>query len=265
VIITTIATQQPLQQLLLLQPSKLVKQTAFFFNTLSLPFLSKQQLMRPVILFLIITFLILAGCSPTVIFNSPQPTDKRDLGKFPSRYFGKYEEIEDSSLFILENYLIREQYTEDMNVPKIEIDTSKEFILKDDIVYIPETGEEVPVTIRNDSIFGTYITYDTVFRISDENILRKFRGYYFMNIRNDEEEWIVYRLKFRKDGNASLCGISEDDEIDRLKEITTVIEEKNDKDEVIKYIIKPEKGDFKQIIKEEHFKDCTEYRKVGKK
>jgi len=69
-------------------------------------------------------------------------------------------------------------------------------------------------------------------------------------------------LKFRKNGNTSLCGISEDDEIDRLKEITNVIEEKNDKDEVIKYIIKPEKGDFKQIIKEGYFKDCTEYRKM---
>jgi hypothetical protein len=221
--------------------------------------------MKSKISMLVLSFLILAGCSPTVVFNSPQPADKKDLGKFPSRHLGKYEEIEDSSLFVLEKYLIREQYQEDMNVPRIEIDTGKEFILKDNIIYIPETGEEVQITIRNDSIFGTYTTYDTVFRISGENILRKFRGYYFLNIRNGEEEWIVYKLKFRKKSNTSLCGISEEDEIGRLKEVTTVIEEKNDKDKVIKYIIKPEMGDFKQIIKEGYFKDCTEYKKVGKK
>jgi hypothetical protein len=221
--------------------------------------------MKSKISMLVISFLILAGCSPTILFNAPQPPDKRDLAGFPARYFGEYMGIEDSSFFVLEKYLIREQYSSDINAPRSEIDTSKKFILRDNTVYISETGEEVPVIIRNDSVFGTYITYDTVFHISDENILRKYKGYYFMNIRNDEEEWVVYKLKISKDGNASFCGISEEDEIEHLKEITTVFEEKNDKGEVTQYIIKPEKGDFKQIIKEGYFKDCAEYRKVGKK
>ncbi len=85
-------------------------------------------------------------------------------------------EIEDSSFFVLENYLIREQHSLDNSAQQSGIDTSNEFILRDNIVYIPETGEEVPVVIRNDSVFGTYITYDTVFHISNENILRKYKG-----------------------------------------------------------------------------------------
>jgi len=218
--------------------------------------------MRLIILFLLISFMIICGCTPTVLFNSPQPINKRDLSQFPPRYIGGYEEIEDSSFFLVEQNLIREQYREDISVPRIEMDTSQEFTLRDNIVYIPETGEEVPVIIRNDSVFGTYITYDTVFLISDGNILRKYKGYYFMNIQNDENEWAVYKLKFRKDGFTSLCGISEDDEIEWLKEITTVIEEKNDKGKVTKYIIEPEKGEFKKIIKDGYFKDCTDYRKV---
>jgi hypothetical protein len=220
--------------------------------------------MRTIKSLLILSCLIFAGCSPTILFNSPQPEGKKDLYHFPARYLGEYEEIGDSSIFVLEKYLIRERYPLDISAPRSEIDTSKEFILRDNIVYISETGEEVPVITRNDSIFGTYITYDTVFCITDENLLRKFKGYYFLNIMNDKEEWIVYKLKFEKDGRASLCDISKDDEIDGLKEITTIVEEQNDKGKVIKYIIKPEQEEFKQIIKEGYFRDCTEYRKVGK-
>jgi hypothetical protein len=221
--------------------------------------------MKSKILMFILSCLIITACSPTILFNSPQPANKRDLVQFPPRYLGEYIKTEDSSFTVLEKYLVKEQYFSDIKAPRSEIDTSKKFILRDDMVYIPETGEEVPVIFKNDSVFGKYITYDTIFHISDENILRKFKGYYFMNIRNDEEEWAVYKLKFSKDGKVSFCGISEEDEIDRLKELTTILEEKNDKGEVIKYIIKPEKGDFKQIIKEGHFKDCTEYRKLRKK
>lgn len=213
-------------------------------------------------LVLLIYCLIFAGCKPTILFNAPQPAERRDLIRFPTRYLGEYLEIEDSSFFVVEKYLIREKYLSDISAPRSEIDTSKEFILKDYTVYLPESGQEVPVVIRNDSVFGTYINYDTVFYISDENILRRYKGYFFLNMRNEEKEWAVYRLKFRKDGSTSLCGISDEDEIERLKELTTVIEEKNDKDEVTKYIIKPEKEDFKQIIKEGHFRDCTEYRKL---
>jgi hypothetical protein len=220
--------------------------------------------MRTIKSLFILSCLIFAGCSPTILFNSPQPEGKKDLYHFPARYLGEYEEIGDSSIFVLEKYLIKERYPSDISAPRSEIDTSREFILRDNIVFIPGTGEEVPVITRNDSIFGTYITYDTVFRISDKNLLRKFKGFYFLNIRNDEEEWIVYKLKFGKDGHASLCDISKDDEIEGLKEITTVIEEQNDKGKVTKYIIKPEREEFKQIIKEGYFKECTEYRKVGK-
>ncbi|KPK85418.1 MAG: hypothetical protein AMS27_07400 [Bacteroides sp. SM23_62_1] len=159
--------------------------------------------------------------------------------------------------------MIRELYSSYIRTSLSDLDTSKELVLKDNIVYIPETGEEVHVITKNDSVFGTYITYDTVFLISGENILRKYKGYYFMNIRNDEDEWVVYKLKFRKDGSASLCGISEDEEMERLKEITTIVEETNDKGKVTKYIITPGKEEFKQIIKEGHFKECTEYRKVN--
>jgi hypothetical protein len=82
-----------------------------------------------------------------------------------------------------------------------------------------------------------------------------------MNFRQDEDLWMVYKLKFTKDGTASLCGISKDDEIDQIKELMTVEEEKNDKGEGQKYIIKPEKGDFKKLIELGHFRECTQYTK----
>jgi len=216
----------------------------------------------PAILFLTLLILIVGGCSPTVLFNNPQPSEKKNLAQFPSRYWGEYECKEDSSVYLVEKYMIRKRNIIDIKVPKTEIDTSKDVILEGNLLYVKDSGEKVPVTFRNDSVFGTLTTYDTTFIISDKGILRKFKGNYFMNFKQEEDQWMVYKLKFSKDGTATACGISKDDELDQIKEIMTVEEIKNDKGESAKFIIKPEKGDFKKLLENGHFRECTNYRKI---
>jgi len=219
--------------------------------------------MRKSISFLILLFIIISGCSPTVLFNSPQPAGKKNLVQFPPRYLGEYEAVDDTSFYLLEKNMIRQRYILDISVPRTEIDTSHDFILQGNIIYKPESGEKFPVTFRNDSVFGKYITYDTTFVISDANILRRFKGYYFMNFKQDGDQWMVYKLKFTKGGTASLCGISKDEEMDQIKAIVPVEEIKNEKGENTKYIIKPAEGDFKKLIELGHFRECTQYRKTN--
>jgi len=218
--------------------------------------------MKKSILFLILLFLVVAGCSPTVLFNGPQPEGKKDLVQFPSRYWGEYEGIEDSSVYLVEKQMIRKRNIIDIKVPRIEIDTSKDVILEGNSLYVKETKEKIPVTFRNDSVFGTLTTYDTTFIISDKGILRKLKGNYFLNFKQEEDQWMVYKLSFSKVGIATACGISKDKEIDNIKKITTVEEIKNDKGDEVKYIIKPGKGDFKKLIEQGHFVECTQYRKT---
>jgi hypothetical protein len=218
--------------------------------------------MRKSISFFILLSMVIAGCSPTVLFNSPQPAGKKDLVQFPSRYHGIYESLEDSSVYLVEKNMIRKRNIIDISVPRTEIDTSQDVILEDNLLSIKETGEKVPVTFRNDSVFGILTTYDTTFMISDKGILRKFQGNYFLNFKQEEDQWMVYKLKFTKDGTATACGISKDDEIDQIKEIMTVEEKKNEKGEGEIYIIKPEKGDFKKLIEQGHFRECTQYKKT---
>jgi len=159
--------------------------------------------MKKSILFLILLFLIVAGCSPTVLFNSPQPSGKKDLVQFPTRYQGAYESLDDTSYFLVEKHMIRQRNNFDISVPRSEIDTSQDVILEGNILYVKGTGERTPVTFRNDSVFGTLTTYDTTFIISDKGILRKFKGYYFMNFKQEEDQWMVYKLKFARDGTAT--------------------------------------------------------------
>jgi hypothetical protein len=218
--------------------------------------------MRKSISFFILLSMVIAGCSPTVLFNSPQPAGKKDLVQFPFRYHGTYESLEDSSVYLVEKYMIRKRNIIDINVPKTEIDTSQDVILEGNLLYVKETGEKVPVTFRNDSVFGTLTTYDTTFSISEKGILRKLQGYYILNFKQEEDQWMVYKLKFTKDGTATACGISKDNELDQIKEIMTVEEIKNDKGDGEKFIIKPEKGDFKKLIEQGHFRECTQYRKI---
>src|SRR4030043_589380 len=98
--------------------------------------------MRKNISFLILLFIIIAGCSPTVLFNSPQPAGKKNLVQFPPRYLGEYEAVDDTSFYLLEKNMIRQRYILDISVPRTEIDTSSDFILQGNIIYIPESGEK---------------------------------------------------------------------------------------------------------------------------
>ena len=216
----------------------------------------------PITFCLTLLLMIVESCSPTVLFNSPQPDGKKNLVQFPSRYLGEYESLDDTSIFLVEKYMIRERNIVDISVPKTEVDTSQDVILEGNVLTIKESGEKVPVTFRNDSIFGTLTTYDTTFIISDKGILRKYKGYYFMNFWQEGDQWMIYKLKFSNDGTASACGISKDDELDQIKEIVPVDEVKNDQGEGQKYIIKPERDDFKELIELGHFRECTQYKKI---
>ena len=166
---------------------------------------------------LLILFIFILSCKePIVTFSEPQPENVNSLSKIPRRLQGEYFCVNDSATLSIDKNLI-----------------AKIYINKD--------------TIPNEK----YI--DTLLYLPEGNVLKKFRGYYFLNSLTHTNSWEVKKLKL-KDGILMINEISSDEEITNLEKMT-----ETHRDTLIPFKIKPTKKQFKEFIKVNGFSDGETY------
>jgi hypothetical protein len=82
-----------------------------------------------------------------------------------------------------------------------------------------------------------------------DNVVRRFKGYYFLNKRYDKTSWVVKKIQLTK-GQLTLSSISTKLDIENLKEIT-----ETSADTIPPYKFSATKKQFKQFIKSDGFSD----------
>ena len=205
-----------------------------------------MKLLRFITSIIVLTCFI--ACEPTVTFNEPQPADTDNLTKFPKRLQGKYVSLEDSStLFVLDNVIIRTyDYVSILHPNQLgNINAT----LSGDTVIDNPTNEKTAVTYIGDSIKLPIHCVDTMFQLDYDNVVRKFKGYYFLNTRYDKANWEVKKVKLTK-GQLVISSISTKLEIEKLIEITD-----SPDDTISPYNFKATKKQFKEFINNDGFID----------
>lgn len=218
---------------------------------------------KPVMRKLIWLFLIpsLFACEPSVLFRGPQPVGKKDLGEFPPKYRGMYQESEDSSVYIIKDLRILEIYRETVAELLNTVVEDEDIEFRNDSLFISEyTG--FPALTRNDSVFSHIVFYDTVFDISRGDKLRKMGRSYFLNLPKDTL-CLVLRLSFEKPDKAFLCDIDQDREMDLIGRHTSIDTVKNEKGEAGKFILDPTKKELKRLLRLGAFSDTTGYQRIS--
>jgi hypothetical protein len=86
-----------------------------------------------------------------------------------------------------------------------------------------------------------------------DNVVRKFKGYYFLNIRYDKTSWEVKKIQLSK-GQLVISSISTKLDIDNLKEIT-----ETPTDTVPPYKFSATKKQFKELIRNDGFSDSEKF------
>jgi Holliday junction resolvase len=199
---------------------------------------------------LISTFIILTNllaCEPPVTFNEPQPIDTANLSKFPKRIQGQYLSLEDSSTLLISDKLIQRIYDFDYKVHPNQLDCTSR--LSDDTNIGIKTNEKTKIKHDGDSLI-THIHYiATLFQMDYDNVVKKLKGYYFLNIRYDKTSWEVKKIQLTK-GQLRISSISTKLDIDNLKEIT-----EKPIDTVPPYKFTATKKQFKEFIKNDGFSD----------
>ena len=203
---------------------------------------------------LISTFIILASlfaCVPPVTFDEPQPTDTDNLSKFPNRLQGQYISLADNSTLSISDKLIQRIYDYDYKIHVNQLDSNSRLV--GDTVVDLETNERTLIKRDGDSLLTHIHHIDTLFQMNYDNVVRKFKGYYFLNTRYDKESWEVKKIQLSK-GQLVISNISTKLDLENLREITETTQ-----DTVPPYKFTTTKRQFKKFIKNDGFSDSETF------
>lgn len=189
---------------------------------------------------------ILASCENAVRFEVPQPEGLKDEGSIPKKIQGSYLSLKDSTTIEITHDLIIRTTQNDYKGILNDLDSIDRAQIKGDTSYSEiESSARLDVTIKGDSIFQHLDLRDTLFSLANMDVLRKYKGYYFLNTMVETGRWNVTKLGMTKKG-ILLGTISGKEELANLRELNNVTGD-------TVYNFKPSRKRFKKFIKEEGF------------
>jgi hypothetical protein len=207
---------------------------------------------------------LIAACkqTPEVRFLEPQPSKKRDLKAFPKEYQGQYISKSDSSLLTIDSKIVFQEWFGLSRVSDVEMQEELDTIYKKDIVIQLSDNWKMTVDIDDAGDSATIETYriDTLFKLSETNLLRAFKGYLFLNYKQPKSTWSVKTLSLEK-GQLDFNDLISTSQIDTLREITkiiTVIDTASNR--IDHYDLNPKRKELKEIL--ERKQDKTGFIKI---
>lgn len=213
--------------------------------------------MKPLkIIFALSILTSLVACETPVTFTEPQPPETDNLSSFPGRLKGVYLNLSDSSTLSINDKLIQRTYDFDYKIHLNQLDSTVR-LLGDTLINL-ETNEREVIKRDGDSLKIHIHNIDTIFQMDFDNVVRKFKGYYFLNTRYDKTSWAVEKMKLSK-GQLIISSISTKEDIENLKEITETTQ-----DTLTNYNFTATKKQFKEFVKNDGFSDSEIFMKLKK-
>jgi len=208
---------------------------------------------KQVYFLLTLAAIILYACKPPVTFKEPQPKDVASLGGFPNRILGKYLSSEDSSFLQITSSSMIRIYDFDEKLHLSQLDSNQQII--GDTLFDLNTNTGQFIQIEGDSIVMNVHGLDTLFTIGVLNVLKKFKGYYFVNIHMPSDTWQVKKLEFSH-GKLTLSSISPKEDLEQLKTLTESTQD------TLPYVFSLGRKQFKKFVGHDGFRDVEEFLKV---
>ncbi|MBI1767195.1 MAG: hypothetical protein HYR67_02335 [Bacteroidetes bacterium] len=199
---------------------------------------------------ILLSALILFSCGDNVKFEVPQPEGKGNEDAFPKKIRGMYRNLKDSSLLTITADQITRMYNIRFVVHKSDLDSAIK--VKGDTSFY-DAVEKLTVTVKGDSAYGRINYIDTLFYISSNNLLRVFKGYYYLNKMKSFNNWEVDLMQVKGKELTILSDWNESDLIN-MRRITHTSDSTR--------TFKPTRGQLKKFIREKSMKDGEIYKKI---
>lgn len=182
--------------------------------------------------FLSFFLLFLVACGPQVKFVQPQPKGGKNLSRLPRELYGRYIEMNDSSLLEIDSFRVVKRWFSEKIIPRDSIkEIEKDFeilIQRDTQIYVSEkrdnwlsSGLRLDVKFLDDSVRVSVNAENIMFEVSDSQLVRKYRGYCLLNTRTKEGLWLI-KVFTLKGSNLHFDDLLDADQVKNLKRITRV-------------------------------------------
>ncbi|MFP5043027.1 hypothetical protein [Parasediminibacterium sp. JCM 36343] len=164
------------------------------------------------------SFFVLTSCGHIPSIENPLPTTEKELKSFPSNMQGDYLNSDDNSILTITNNSVTKTYDFDFKFLKDSIGTNN--YIKDDTMFDKYSNEKEKVKLLGDTIVQHVYKSIPLFEISQYNVLKEYKGHYFLNNRSGGFDWILTVLSLEK-GVMTLKGIYDID-INHLETLATI-------------------------------------------
>lgn len=130
----------------------------------------------------------------------------------------------------------------------------------------PEDNDTIKITKRK-VVIDEVKNKEEVASISDSLVVKKYRNYYFLNLRNDKTEtWELVVMQKIGSGELKLMTIEGGDKkaIQKVRKITTVKEVRNEDGKLDAYLLSPTNAELIKMLEEDGvFEGLGTLKKVG--
>jgi hypothetical protein len=190
-----------------------------------------------------------------VRFETPQPEGQTNENTIPKKLIGEYFSLEDSSRLNITFGQITKTLISDLSLHKSELDSSDRLTFNKDSTFSQTDSKmRIDFIVKGDSVFEHVIYKDTIFDASKGDVLKKLKGYYFLNRQTTKNDWVVTKLTKTKKG-LTLGSVTKKEDIDNLRELTET------KSDTIKKF-RPTRKQFRRFIKTNGFNDQETFIKI---
>lgn len=177
-------------------------------------------------------------------FDISQPTNSSILGSIPNKFQGIYMSPDSLYLTITNNIIFSEKETK-FRFHKKQIDSLKEYFDVVDGKYVLKDKTETFKSRKvGDSIELLSKRIDTIFKMSDSQIVKKIKSYLIVNQR-DSIYWKVKILSLNRN-SLIIRELSSIDDLRRMDSITKIHSKKIDS---TTFSITPSRNEFKTFCK----------------
>jgi hypothetical protein len=196
-----------------------------------------------------ISLALFQSCDYGILYDIPQPAGLNDNESFPHSLLGTYYDDSSKVSLVIEPTRIIKITKYDISASKAEIDTMTDCKLIGDSLFLSDIKQFVYVEIENDSIYGVLARPDTLFTLSDNNILRNLKKNYFLNLAHESGYWQVIRLRELEKEMIEFSVVPQKVDYEKLNNITTVKQLKDQNDSILNYQINPSVRELKAMIR----------------
>jgi hypothetical protein len=208
------------------------------------------QFLRPYILLAWLA----AACVADVRFEEPQPAGVSDENEIPDRLRGKYTSEEDSSLLIITSRVIVRTNDHQQVYSVKELDSLTEKLPTNDTVFI-DGQVRYEVKRLKEGKYSVHSQFsDTLLNLSSRQVLRKYKGYYFLSREEGDGSWMVKRITHNRKGLV-IGSIRSKEEMLNLRQITAGVDDST-------FVFKPSRKEFRKFLKKNSFMNEEKFLKV---